>query len=70
MTPAIIIIDLQEYFYKLAAPKFEYKINPNIEKLLQFVREEKIKIIHVKTVYKNCDDRRNEKTSGLMTFIS
>ena len=52
MTPAIIIIDLQKYFYKLATPKFENKINPNIEKLLQFAREEKIKIIHVKTVYK------------------
>lgn len=52
MTPAIIIIDLQKYFYKLATPKFENTINPNIEKLLQFAREEKIKIIHVKTVYK------------------
>ena len=52
MNPAIIIIDLQKYFYKLATPKFENKINPNIEKLLQFAREEKIKIIHVKTVYK------------------
>ena len=52
MTPAIIIIDLQKYFYKLATPKFENKINPNIEKLLKFAREEKIKIIHIKTVYK------------------
>ena len=52
MTPAIIIIDLQKYFYKLATPKFENKINPNIEKLLQFARESKIKIIHIKTVYK------------------
>ena len=52
MIPAIIIIDLQKYFYKLATPKFENKINPNIEKLLKFAREEKIKIIHIKTVYK------------------
>ena len=52
MTPAVIIIDLQKYFYKLATPKFENKINPNIEKLLKFAREEKIKIIHIKTVYK------------------
>ena len=52
MTPAIIIIDLQKYFYKLATPKFENKINPNIEKLLKFARESKIKIVHIKTVYK------------------
>lgn len=52
MTPAIIIIDLQKYFYNLATSKFENKINPNIEKLLQFARQTKIKIIHVKTVYK------------------
>ena len=52
MTPAVIIIDLQEYFYKLATSKFENKINPNIERLLQFVRESKIKIIHVITIYK------------------
>ncbi|MBP5603379.1 MAG: cysteine hydrolase [Treponema sp.] len=52
MTPAIIIIDLQKYFYNLAISKFENKINPNIEKLLQFARQTKIKIIHVITVYK------------------
>ena len=52
MNPAIIIIDLQKYFYNLATPKFENKINPNIEKLLQFARQTKIKIIHVITVYK------------------
>lgn len=53
MTPALIIIDLQEYFYKLATPKFENKIIPNIRDLLQFAREAKIKIIHIKTIYKN-----------------
>lgn len=52
MTPAIIIIDLQEYFYKIASSKFDSKINPNIEKLLKFARAEKIKIIHIKTIYK------------------
>ncbi len=52
MTPAVIIIDLQKYFYKLATLKFENKINPNIEKLLKFARESKIKIIHIKTIYK------------------
>ena len=52
MNPAIIIIDLQEYFYKLDTPKFENKINPNVEKLLQFAREAKIKIIHIFTIYK------------------
>ena len=53
MTPAIIIIDLQEYFYKIASSKFDSKINPNIEKLLKITRAEKIKIIHIKTIYKN-----------------
>ena len=51
MNPAIIIIDLQKYFYNLATPKFENKINPNIKKLLEIAREEKIKIIHIKTIY-------------------
>ena len=44
MNPAIIIIDLQKYFYKLDTPKFENKIIPNIEKLLQFAREAKMKL--------------------------
>ena len=52
MNAAVIIIDLQEYFYKLDSLKFENKINPNIKKLLQFAREAKLKIIHVITVYK------------------
>ena len=52
MTPALIIIDLQEYFHKLDSLKFENKINPNIKKLLQCARESKIKIIHVITIYK------------------
>ena len=52
MNAAVVIIDLQEYFYKLDFLKFENKINPNIKKLLQFAREAKIKIIHVITIYK------------------
>ncbi len=53
MNAAVIIIDLQEYFYKLDTPKFDNKINPNIRELLQFARNAKIKIIHVITIYKN-----------------
>ena len=52
MHPALIIIDLQEYFHKLDPSKFENKINPNIKKLLQFARESKLKIIHIITIYK------------------
>ena len=52
MKPAVIIIDLQEYFYKLDTPKFDNKLNANVEKLLEFARKSKIKIIHVITIYK------------------
>ena len=52
MHPALIIIDLQEYFHKLDSSKFENKINLNIKKLLQFARESKLKIIHIITIYK------------------
>ena len=52
MNPALIVIDLQEYFYKMDFQKFEIKINKNIENLLQYTRKSKIKIIHVITVYK------------------
>ena len=52
MNAAVIIIDLQEYFYKVDSSKFEKKINPNIKNLLQFLRKTRIKIFHVITVYK------------------
>jgi len=52
MKPAVIIIDLQEYFYKVDSSKFENKINANIKSLLQFLRKSRIKIFHVITVYK------------------
>ena len=52
MKPAVIIIDLQEYFYKLDTTKFDNKLNANVEKLLVFARKSKIKIIHVITIYK------------------
>ena len=52
MNAAVIIIDLQEYFYKFDSSKFESKINVNIKNLLQFSRKSKIKILHVITVYK------------------
>ena len=52
MNAAVIIIDLQEYFYKVDSSKFENKINANIKSLLQFLRKSRIKIFHVITVYK------------------
>lgn len=52
MNAAVILIDLQEFFYKSVPEKFENKINPNTSRLLKFAREADIKIIHVITVYK------------------
>ena len=36
MNAAVILIDLQEFFYKSAPEKFENKINPNTSRLLMF----------------------------------
>ncbi|MBR5401798.1 MAG: cysteine hydrolase [Treponema sp.] len=68
MRPALIIIDLQEYFQKLDPPKFENKINPNIKALLQFARDSQIKIIHVITIYKKDKSNWPEAYKGRDTI--
>jgi ureidoacrylate peracid hydrolase len=52
MKPALLIIDLQKYFYNLDKKKFDDKIVKNIPKLLCLIRALKIKIVHIKTIYK------------------
>ena len=53
MNAAILLIDLQKYFYKLDHDKFDNKISRNIQWLLDFARNKKIRIIHIITIYKS-----------------
>ena len=51
MNEALLIVDMQKYFYNLDSKIFDKKIIPNLHKKLSECRSNDIKIIHIRTVY-------------------
>jgi nicotinamidase-related amidase len=52
MNKALLVIDLQKYFYHLDPAIFNEKLIPNISRALEFTRSHKIPVIHIATKYK------------------
>jgi nicotinamidase-related amidase len=54
---AMVIIDMQKYFYRMDKQLFDIKIIPNLVDILEYIRKKDIDVIHVKTEYK--EDKSN-----------
>jgi len=53
MNEALLIIDMQKYFYDLSPEIFNNKIIPNLKKQISVFRNSQKKIIHIRTIYSN-----------------